>query len=365
MSKTVAQIKADVLTQVFVSGTPENLVTSIREGVRPVVDLIFDEAFAEIAKWVPCEREKNVTVVKFCNTHFKCGMTVVEQPRGIIGRVYTVADDDWCSPVSYQETDWPAPECLASSLVPLWESPDNTGLPKLPLGFKRAESTTDRDPNGNLFPRAGAGVWAKNDDKIWVSPWMQSNEKLVIEWKGIKTTWSDDDLVSEDQDYRKALKLYVQYVKERDYGDPNLAMTIHDPRTGRGTFDEALADLMWECRERQKRHKNLPQAPRTSFSCAVLLPASNESADSAARPAAGHVVSGRVLIPEGAENGSVNSMFLPANPLSIYLTVQSPSGGLIMFPVLVGEVRTTGFDYQLSGITDGPNYWLHYTINLP
>jgi len=260
MSKNVSQLTAEISTAVWVSGVPENLVLSIREGVRPVLNQMFDEAFAEIAKWVDCERERNANTVLFCNTFFKCGMTVVELPDGIIGRVYTIADGDWCSAVYYTETDWPAPECLASRLVSL--TPADRGFPALPLGFLRAEATTDRDANGTLFQRARSGVWAKYDRKIWVAPWIQSNEKLVVEWNGIKTQWNDEDLVSESQDYRKAVKLYVQYLMERDYGDPQLARTIHDPVLCRGTFDEALADVMWECRERTKRQPAIPQCSR-------------------------------------------------------------------------------------------------------
>lgn len=254
--KSVLQLKSEVLVQTFPSGVPENLALPVVDGVISPLDLLFDEAFAEIAKWVPCEQERNVNVIDFCATYFKCGMTVVEAPHGVISRVYTIANGEWCDPVFYVQQEWPGPECLARNTLIQWTTPENTGvLPVLPLGFKKAEATSDRDANGVIVGRGRAGVWAIYDEKVWVALWLQSNEKLVIEWKGLKTRYANDDQVNDDLDYRKAVKLYVQYGYERDWGDPQRAAKLHTRiPSGEfiGEFDEALADLIWQCRERTK-----------------------------------------------------------------------------------------------------------------
>lgn len=257
--KSVAQLKSEILTQIFPSGAPENLKLSPVDGVKSPLDMIFDEALAEIAKWVPCEQERNVDVVDFAETFFKCGMTVYEQPHGVIKRVFTVAEDTWCDPVFYIPREWPAPEVWGRMLLTQWVDPANSGIvPVLPNGLKRAEDTTDRDENGTMIGRARTGIYAIDDEKVYVAPWLQSNEQLVIEWRGIKKTWRDEDQVNDDLDYRKAVKLYVQYAYERDYGDSKIADTLHNIAKS-GMFDEALGDLMWQCRERTKQSRHEPE----------------------------------------------------------------------------------------------------------
>lgn len=263
MSKSFLQLRTEINASIFPDGAPENLADPLRDGdgnpIAPApLTMLYIEALAEIAKWVPCERATNVNVIKFCNTFWNCGMTVVEVPHGVVNRVYTIASEDgvfnWCDAVFYRQAEWPQPECEARQLLWDIQIPANTGMRVLPMGFKQAESSTDFDINDTQVGRARGGVWAIHDRRLWLTPWLQSNEKLVLEWTGIKKTWNDDDLVNDDQDYRKAVKLYVQYGYERDYGDPALADIHRRLPDGRlaGTFDEALADLIWECRERTK-----------------------------------------------------------------------------------------------------------------
>lgn len=265
MSKTFLQLRTELNAAIFASGVPENLLDDLTDGngnaIAPApLTQIYQEALAEIAKWVPCERTRNVNAIKFCNTYYSCGMTVVEAPRGIVNRMYTLASEDgvdnWCDPVFIRPEEWPAAQCAARNNPWNVGVPENAGQAGLPLGFKRAESSTDVDINAVQVGRARTGIYSRHDEKLWVSPWLQSNEKLVYEWTGIKQEWKDDDLVNDEQDYRKAVKLYVQYGYARDYGDPADADRIHrrlpDGRYT-GTFDEALADLMWECRERTKK----------------------------------------------------------------------------------------------------------------
>lgn len=270
MSKSFLQLRTEINASVWPSGVPENLKDPLKDDSGNIIapaplTMLYIEALSEISKWVPCERTTNTNIHRFCNTYFKCGMSVVEAPRGIIGRVYTVVRDEttaFCSPVFYRQEPWPTPEHWARNLLAQWAEPTDSVPPTLPLGFVRADDTTDRYESGNLVGRSYTGIWARQDNKIYVAPWIQSTEALVIEWKGIKTTWTDDDLVSEDQDFRKAVKLYVQYGYERDYGDAQEADKLHRRSPdGRmvGTFDEALADLIWECRERTKVHPAEPQ----------------------------------------------------------------------------------------------------------
>lgn len=239
--KTWGQLKTEIRNQTWPSGEQENLVSAH--------DQLFQEAAADIAKWVECEQQDNVNLIEFCNTHFKCGMTVIPAPPGVVTRIFTVANKEYCDPVFYRQTNWPGPECWARNLI-TFTSPLNVGFPRLPMGFLQAESSTDC-----VCGRARTGIWAFYQGNIYIAPWIQSNELIVIEWKGIKTEWSDGDLVNEAQDYKKALKLYLQYAHERDYGDLQRAKAFLNRRPGsmdEGLYADALADLMWQCREQTK-----------------------------------------------------------------------------------------------------------------
>lgn len=259
--KSFLQLRTEINASIFPSGVPENLAEPLRDDngnpIAPApLTMLYQEALAEVAKWVTCEQKNNPDIVKFCNSYFKCGMTVIDAPNGVVSRLYTVEQDEegaWCSPVFYRQEEWPVPEQWAQNLLAEWTEPDTTGRPTLPMGFKRAEASTDRYEAGDEVGRSYTGVWAIHDQKIWIAPWIQSTESVVVEWAGIKSSWKDDDAVNEDQDYRKAVKLYVQSGFERDYGDAAKAKDF------KKEFGEALADLIWQCRERTKVQPRIPQ----------------------------------------------------------------------------------------------------------
>lgn len=247
--KTFGQLKTEILNQIYPSGTPENLVTPFANGTKSAYDMLFDEAAAEISKWVPCEQEDNINLIAFCKTNYKCGLTVIPAPAGVVVRVFTVAGLDYCDPVLLRQVKWPEPECWASRLFP----PKNTAFSNLPMGFQPADASTDCQCG-----RARSGIWAIKDRNIYIAPWIQSNELIVVEWRGVKTEWSDTDLVNPAQDYKKALKAYVQYGHERDYGDFNKAqmyLTRVPGMMDRGLFADALADLIWQCDQQTKVRK--------------------------------------------------------------------------------------------------------------
>lgn len=229
------QLKSEIRQQIWASGEAENLVTQH--------DFMFLEALAEIQKFIKCEQINNVTVVPFCKTYFKCGMTVVPAPRGVIKRVYTIADDEWCEPVWYTEREWPFPECWSNSIIDV-PVPLTAGLARLPMGFNAADESTDVSCG-----RAMAGAWSKHERNIYIVPWIQSNESVVIEWDGIRDggDWADQDLLNPATDFRKAVKAYVQWAHERDFGsDAQLKRDL------RAAYDEAYGDLMWQCQEETK-----------------------------------------------------------------------------------------------------------------
>lgn len=257
--KTVLQLRTEIINQCWPSGAPENLATRMDPTVASPYEQIFQEGMAEIAKWVPCEQTNNVNVIPFCATYYKCAQTVITapSPNAMIKRLYTLIDQEWCDPVYYRMVPFPEPEWFGRRLMSLLG--DNlVGPPSsnMPLGFAQANPVTDSEAG-----RARTGIFALHKGNIYIAPWIQSNEVVVIEWDGIKLAWSDLDFITETQDYKKALKLYFQYGHERDYGSQEKALLMHNPQKS-GTFDEALGDLMWQCRENTKV-REMPLPPDT------------------------------------------------------------------------------------------------------
>lgn len=243
--KKVLTLKTEVRNSIWASGEPENLISAH--------DDAFQEAFTEIAKYVDGERDDNVDLIRFVKTYYKAGMTVVTAPRGIVTRIFTVANEDYSDPVFYRQVQWPGPEAWSRNLY-LFPLPPLTSLPALPLGFQFADAEND-----SLYGRARTGIWAFYQGNIYIAPWIQSNELVVVEWKGIKEKWEDNDLINPEILYKKAVKLYVQFAHERDYGDAQRAVQFHNTISRQGWYDEALGDLIHEDAERTKT-RALPDA---------------------------------------------------------------------------------------------------------
>lgn len=75
-------------------------------------------------------------------------------------------------------------------------------------------------------------------------------------------------------------------------------------------------------------------------------------------------IGGTVALGNNVENGTVTGLALTSTPSAVALTVQSPSGGQVLWAELVGAPTTDGFAWQLNGITDLTTYKLHYLIIL-
>lgn len=73
---------------------------------------------------------------------------------------------------------------------------------------------------------------------------------------------------------------------------------------------------------------------------------------------------GQYNIPNGVDHGSVTGLVIPFVPTAVAcLTVSRPSGSLMIFACPnEGSLTGTGFDFELSGITDSTNYVLNFII---
>ncbi len=236
------------------------------------------DCLIDVQRWVDCLQNNNTHLVPQCATYFNCGLTSFDFPRAKIMRLSVIdkinpetgkedatAADDHCSEIEYTQVDpchmreylghTRTPCCASFSLgsffaipaewcgnkhrvpVPTDEGvPD--GLPALQLGYHYPQSSTD----GTC--RARAGVWAVENGRVLVAPWIQTTETIVLKWNGIKRDWVDADLVDDDPGLFRAVELFLRWEHARDWDlDPQKASAYQLD------YSRALADLMYDCQQ--------------------------------------------------------------------------------------------------------------------
>lgn len=253
---------------------------------RVAHDKWFLDAMVEIQRFVECWQENHTNLIPHCDTLYNCGLTSFElagdkrEPvRGILKGISVIdkinpethledasSPDDWCSEIRYDQVEFckiknylqasarsgccvsfctylaiPA-NCLSGKgtvPVPTDEGVDPT-LDALPLGYHYPQTSTDYNR------RATYGVWAQDRGRFYIAPWIQSTETIIVRWDGIKRTWGDGDVISDDEDpqHTRAVKLFVEKEYERydnrNYDASNLIEI---------EFNKALQGLWKDCRD--------------------------------------------------------------------------------------------------------------------
>lgn len=237
---TFQELKSRVISDAFpAGGAPENLVSVINTYVL--------SALIEVQRWVECFRVRHDDVYPACRTYWNCGTSVITAPRGKILRVLTVLNEGWCQPVVLSPVGMAELRRYQASFRLNWanqyfEPPDSDQA--LPMGFDIPNANSDA-----VSGRAYTGVYAlePTSRRLYVAPWIQSTESLVVEWQGIKRTWADADLVSDDEDFIRLVRLFVELEYGRKWGCEDLGIRER-------AWAEALRDAMITCREDSQLH---------------------------------------------------------------------------------------------------------------
>lgn len=230
--QTFLQLKQKLRGVLWPSGEQERL--------RTPHDGFFKEAMMELQKWVECCRQNNVSQFAFEDTYWHDAKTVVNAPFGEIRKVYTVANEEFRDQVTYRSATWEEMECWAKRL---WAAttPTNTAGDDLTLGYHLADETGD-----SSVGRARIGIWCIHRKRLYLAPWIQSSETVIVDWDGEKNDWADTDMIDDTYwtiDVEAAISYYVGYKHEIFYGDPNMAGKYD------ALFRDKLADIIWKCRE--------------------------------------------------------------------------------------------------------------------
>lgn len=240
--QTFLEFKTKIKRRLFPSGEPLSLVASH--------DASFQQVMLDLQKWVPCLKQYNISTWATADRSWENAKSVVTAPFGQIRRVYAVAGglDRWRDKVFYRSSNFQDIECWARTLYAA-KTPVNAGQTDLGFGFKNEEAAAD-----SLVGRARVGAWAVHRHRLYIAPWLQSTELLVVEWDGEKVSWSDSDGVDETywrQDAELAVQLYVASRHEQFYGNPAIAPGLMQE------YHNVRADLMYWCRENTRQQENV------------------------------------------------------------------------------------------------------------
>lgn len=356
MPYTLGDLKAEQRPLLFPTGEAENLVAAH--------DAMFVDALMDLQQWVDCLQINNTETYPQCNTLFNCGLTVIDAPRGRLNRLYTIdkinqttgLEDpgvplDWCSEVDYRRVDYSDLERYVSQTLAgtvsegfwpwaaglfgvfslngqfafptMWlekytfPPPTDAGLskaPPLPLGYHYGQPSTDA-PNAQ---RAQWGLWAVKGGQIFVAPWIQSTEMIIVEWNGLKRNWQDTDLVDNDPILKLAVQEYVRMEHARKYDrDFDVA------RAAEGKYNEHRQRLMYECREENRiRNADDDKTPGASargsgFAVPTFANAQQQATASCPQGQVGNAVTS--VVPAGQVISLVSQADADAKALSLAL----------------------------------------------
>ena len=134
------------------------------------------------------------------------------------------------------------------------------GLAILPLGYSYPQADTDK------HHRARVGLWALERQKIYIVPWLNSDESVIVKWDGIKRSWAPADPIDDDP---LLIEAVTQYVRKDHFTfwerDPQMA------QEATAAYGEARQKLIHECREETRIRGNEPSFARSSAGSLTLF----------------------------------------------------------------------------------------------
>lgn len=226
-----------VIERAFPEGEPENLIKPHRQDITA--------RLIKLQEACRLYRENHTDIYPFCSTYFWCGATVIEAPVGKIKRLYTLPEDQDCCPVFYEYVaeydtfiDW------------LFATRPNFVKPNESDKLENSGFTYSNESQ-NKGIRYSYGKYTINSGKIYIGQRIESTERVVVEWSGVKRKWKDDDLVglnlfTEDNDEITDLIIMVA-----DYVLGTHLVTYIPTMAEHGMLlinksDSELAELIWK-----------------------------------------------------------------------------------------------------------------------
>lgn len=245
---TFEQFVSDVSRTVFPEGEAENLVANHRKYIT--------DALIDLQQKVPCLRIQHRDRVSMADTFTECQASVYSAPRGFIAQIYAVTQDNCCAKRHFQPVDWDEMEQILKDnkncgrlIEPTYYYTDYyadeytyTDYPAYGC-FYYADSSGATD----LRFRPNISFSAIKNGQLYLYPWLQSNEVLVIEWDGIKRSWKDTDEVVWDREVEDAVEHFLDF--RTGYREDCDAQRM---QASRAFYDELVAKQIWQCRKERR-----------------------------------------------------------------------------------------------------------------
>lgn len=335
----------------------------------------------DLQTWVKCLQQDHTDIVPQCATFYNCGLTVLDAPRGRILQLSVIdkidpdtheessaASDDYCSEITYAQINpchiksylWQSRGkgcCLSIPLffgipygscghaafpIPTDEGLPS-GLPVLPLGFHYPQTSTD-----SKHGRAMQGVWAIERGKIFVAPWIQSTESILLKWDGLKRTWSDQDPVDPDPQLSNAVEEYVRWQHASKY-DRDDAESMR----AAGAFNLARQTLIHECREETRIRECEPSVARGASIGFGTLFYNDEQKVTASCPAGQTGSSVTVTVPAGTVGS--NKSVADANATAQAQAQTQAQARIVCTDIPATYTNTVEGDFTASCVTTDEN----------
>lgn len=246
-SQFVTRVKQDV----FPEGEAVNLQTMHGRWI--------EDALIDLQQKIPGLRTTHYDYIPAAQTWWNCGSSVTDAPRGWIIGVKTVLETDSCVEVDYEPVSREEFEnkladeracgcsCYSSTFGEPCFTYSNAGI----YGPDPAELYGMRYPAEAMDKacRATEGIYTVFDEYIWVYPRLQHDEVLIVEWKGVKRSFSNADTMGDkfDREIERATELWLeQQVAKKEDGD----MVFY--AASKAEYADKVKLLIWQDRYEQK-----------------------------------------------------------------------------------------------------------------
>jgi hypothetical protein len=321
------EIKQTLRAKLWPQGEQVNLV-----GIH---DTYFLDAMIDLQTYDECLKQDHTALFPACATYFDCGLTVFNKPAhsqinrlSVADRTDPVthhedpaADIRFCNAIEYHQTEatylqrYRQCHHRTRTITPAlffgicghrvkrcYPRPTDAGLPAglppLDMGLHYAQTSTD------ARRRSPSGVWAIERGKIYLAPWIQSSEVVIVKWDGVDMQMPDNKPMDSDFLLFRALRAWVRWRHAYEWD--------HEPETAaeaREEYLEARKELIERCiRETMVRERQPSQAQSSPLTLSVLYwndqPASAmataDTSDCPAGQVAAASTTGQADIPAGS-----------------------------------------------------------------
>jgi len=270
-------------------GIAENLVSLQRSWT---IDALID-----LQTKVPCLQQLHTDYLCASSSFYSCGASIFEAPRGFIRSLSTMVPGDRCcveipyTPVSKNDLDCMLENQKAFSFCSSTELHPYTAylqdgvyvpFPETPLYC--TDYVGAGDTSLDKSSRAIEGFFTIDRGQIWVTPQIQSDELVKLDWDGRKVDWADTDIMDDEIFNREVQECVEMFVRSRvasvsDCDYTRAILFSNENMAKPGMYQVRRADLIHWC-EKTRRPPNRNHCYDTTCRGGIFLGASSSSSSS-------------------------------------------------------------------------------------